>query len=68
MKAVDKESLRKALDAAILALDDWTNTYAADFCDEARVAEARARLSANGTVFYIATVVQQCTEAKELLK
>ena len=65
---VHKESLHKALDAAILALDDWTNITAPDFCDEARVAEAKARLNEYGPISYIATVVQQCREAKEYLK
>jgi hypothetical protein len=68
MKKADKETLREALDAAILALDDWTNTYASEFCDEARVAEAKARLNAQGTIAYIADTVQQCREARNLLK
>jgi len=64
---IDTKILSDALDAAIVALDDWTNTYAPDFCDEARVAEAKKRISQYGTVFYIATVIQQCKQAKELL-
>ena len=65
---VHKETLRNALDAAILALDVWTNITAPDFCNEARVAEAKARLNEHGTIWYIANVVQQCKEAKEYLK
>ena len=57
-----------ALDAAILALDDWINTYAPEFCDEVRVAEAKSRLYENGTLWYLANVVQQCSNAKESLK
>lgn len=68
MKKADKETLHKALDAAILALDDLTNTYASEFCDETRVAEAKARLNDYGTVWYIANTVQTLAKAKELLK
>ena len=68
MKRADKEVLTAALDAAILALDDWTNIYAEDFCGEARVAEAKARLNEYGTVWYIANTVQTLVKAKELLK
>ena len=68
MKKADKEVLTTALDAAILALDDWTNVYASDFCDEAGVAEAKARLNEYGTVWYIANTVQTLAISKELLK
>ena len=68
MKKADKETLHKALDAAILALDDLTNTYASEFCDETRVAEAKARLNDYSTVWYIANTVQTLAKAKELLK
>ena len=68
MKTQDKEIVRKAIDDAILALDDWTNVYAEDFCNEARVAEAKVRLNAHGTVWYIATTVATLVKAKELLK
>ena len=68
MKKANKEVLTTALDAAILALDDWTNVYASDFCNEARVAEAKARLNEYGTVWYIATTVDKLRKAKELLK
>ena len=65
---IHKEDLRKAVDAAILALDDWTHSYAPDFGDEARVEEARVRLTENGTLWYIATTVDRLRKAKELLK
>ena len=68
MKKADKEVLLAALNAAILALDDWTNVYASDFCNEARVEEAKARLNEYGTVWYIANTVQTLAKAKELLK
>jgi len=57
------ESLRTALKAAIIALDDWTNTYAPEFCDEERVKQAQNRLTEHGTLYYIATVVKQCSDA-----
>jgi len=60
--------LRLALNTAILALDDWTNTYASDFCDEQRVVEAWKRIKDNGgTVAYICDAVTQCKEARDLL-
>lgn len=68
MNLKDKEVLTAALDAAILALDDWTNIHASDFCDEVRVAEANARVNERGTIAYIADTVQQCKEAKKVLK
>jgi hypothetical protein len=67
MKKTDKEVLCKAIDAAILALDDWINTYAEDFCDEAKVAEAKARLNAQGTIAYLTDTVKQCREARKIL-
>ena len=46
---------RKLLERVVLALDDWLNCYAADQCDEQRVAEARSRIrEAGGTLAYIA--------------
>ena len=37
------EATEAALKSAILALDDWTNTYAPELCDEERVKQAQAR-------------------------
>jgi hypothetical protein len=68
MKKADKEVLTVAMDAAILALDDWINVYAEEHCHEARVAEAKARLSERGTIAYLADTAQQCREARKLLK
>ena len=68
MSIKDKEVLTAALDAAILALDDWANVTAPEFCDEARVAEAKARLKQDGTVWYIASTIVNLRKAKELLK
>ena len=63
-----KEDLRKAIDAGILALDDWTHTFASEFCDKARVAEAKARLNEYGTLWYVASTVETLAKAKEYLK
>jgi hypothetical protein len=68
MKNADKEVLTAALDAAILALDDWANITAPEYCNESRVAEAKARLNEYGTLWYVATTVQTLVKAKELLK
>jgi len=64
MDDIERKILYNALDAAITALDDWTNTYAPDFCNDDRVKEARQRLNENGTLFYIAAVVEKCREAR----
>jgi hypothetical protein len=61
----EKERLRSALQNAIIALDDWTNTYASEFCDEERVKEAHDRIAEYGTIGYIASVVKQCRDALE---
>ena len=68
MKKADKEVLLAAINAAILALDDWANMYAEEFCNEAKVAESKVRLNEYGTVWYIASTVQTLVKAKELLK
>src|SRR5271165_2627938 len=54
----DNTKMREALEDAIVALDDWMNIYASEFCDADRVAEARKRLSQDGSLYYIATVLQ----------
>ncbi|MDR3533975.1 MAG: hypothetical protein P4L90_25845 [Rhodopila sp.] len=62
---VDREqTLEAALIRSMTAIDDWLNTYASDFCDEARVKEASSRIGAEGgTLAYIARVQQQNREA-----
>lgn len=65
---MDNQKLIETLNAAITALDDWTNTYASDFCDEARVAEAWRRIKDNGgTIAYIADTLQLCKDARDSL-
>lgn len=52
------KELEEALRRSTQALDDWTSTYASEFCDEARVGEAWDRIQANGgTLAYIAGIV-----------
>lgn len=68
MTEFENTQLRLALNTAILALDDWANTYASDFCDEQRVVEAWQRIKDNGgTIAYICDAVTQCKEARDLL-
>ena len=55
--------LREATKAAIVAIDDWVNIYAEEFCDPARVEEAKARINENGLLHYAATVLEQCRNA-----
>jgi hypothetical protein len=52
MKKTDKEVLTAALDAAILALDDWAHITAPEYCDESRVTEARATEAGRHGVVY----------------
>lgn len=54
-----RKPLEAALGASIRALDNWLNTYAPEFCDERRVAEARQEiLKGGGTLAYIAQLQQ----------
>jgi hypothetical protein len=57
------ESLHTALRAAIVALNDWTCTYAPEFCSEQHVKAAQERVNEFGTLYYIASVTKQCTDA-----
>ena len=57
------DRMTSALHAAILALGDWVNIYAPEFCDEQRVEEAKARINEQGTLQYVATVIQQCEDS-----
>lgn len=59
-----KKELREALIRSKIAIDDWFNTYAPEFCDEMRVAEARARIRKHGgTLAYVADIQEQNKEA-----
>jgi hypothetical protein len=52
-------SMRDALERSVVAIDDWLQTYAAEFCDPARVEEASKRIGEYGTLSYIASVQEQ---------
>lgn len=59
-----KASLRAALERQTVALDDWLNTYAPEFCNKGRVREADVRIHAHGgTLAYIADVQEQARAA-----
>jgi hypothetical protein len=53
-----QERMEGALRIASTALDDWLSDYAAEFCNEDRVKEARERINAHGTIGYIGDVQQ----------
>lgn len=56
----ERDEAGKALRKASVALDDWLNTYAAEFCDDGRVKEAYDRINENGgTIAYIADLQQE---------
>lgn len=57
---------REALQAAITALDDWSVTHAPEFYTDEQVAAARNRLQEFGTLYYIATTIEQCKKALDM--
>ena len=57
------EELVEALERSMVAINDWLHVYAPDECREADVAESRARLRENGTLWYIANVQEQNRDA-----
>jgi hypothetical protein len=48
--------LALAVEKSQIALDDWLNLYASEFCSEIRVEAARRRTNEHGTIGYIADV------------
>lgn len=62
--AATKTSFRAALERSSVALEDWVNIYAPEFCNKGRVREADVRIHAHGgTLAYIADVQQQARDA-----
>lgn len=62
----NRKEVVEALDTAIQVLNDWTCTYASDFCEDKHVDAAKKRINLYGTIAYIADAVQKCKEAKKL--
>jgi hypothetical protein len=58
--ATSYRDMKEALRHSMIALDDWLNTYAPEFCDEERVKEARKRImDEGGTLAYIADLQER---------
>lgn len=55
----ENAKLRAALEGSMTALDDWLNIFASDLCDPERVKEAKSRVHAGGTLWYIANVQER---------
>lgn len=56
----ENAKLRAALNTSILAIDDWLNVYASEFCDERRVKEAKDRImQTGGAIAYISGVQEK---------
>lgn len=59
-----EKQLKEALQNHVVALDDWLNLYASEFCDKVRVKEAYERIHRNGGhLAYIAKLQQAACEA-----
>lgn len=52
----DYDKLLEALKQSMVAIDDWLNMFASEFCNEDRVKEAFERIKEKGTIGYIADV------------
>jgi hypothetical protein len=50
--------LREALERSVVALDDWTHTYAPELCNPVAVKDAWGRINERGTLYYIAEIQQ----------
>lgn len=61
-QAGEVETLRAALEASVVAIDDWLHTYAYDLCNPSDVTESRERIGEYGTLAYIA-MIQQANRA-----
>ena len=59
--------LERTLGAAETALNDWVHSYAPEFSGTEEVKETRARLSEHGTLWYIASVLQEVRAARKWL-
>ena len=43
----------------MVALDDWINIFAGEFCDRDRVEEAITRVSERGVIWYVADIQER---------
>ncbi len=57
------KAIKEALERSMVALDDWINTYASEFCDPKRVEEAAVRMRERGLLAYLADIQEQNREA-----
>jgi hypothetical protein len=67
MTCKTKEKLKEAevlIETLRVALNDWTHTYAPEFCHEHTVKESRDRVEKNGTLYYIADLLEQIDSFK----
>ena len=58
-----RDELLKALETALLCIEDEVNIYAPEMCDAKRVREARERHAEGGTLHYYATVISKARDA-----
>lgn len=63
-EATSRGEALEALKVAQTAISDWTCLYAPDECSEISVAEARARTSEHGTLWYLAHVADVIRSAR----
>jgi hypothetical protein len=64
-----EDKLKKAealIDKLSIALNDWTHTYAPEFCHEETVKESRDRIGEYGTLGYVAHLLSEIDEFKEI--
>jgi hypothetical protein len=58
------DEANKVIDNLFVGINDWMNDYAAEFCDEKEVKEARERINEFGTLAYIARLNDQVVKFK----
>jgi hypothetical protein len=68
MTCKTKEKLKEAeelIESLRVALNDWTHTYASEFCHEHTVKESRDRIGEYGTIGYIANLLGKIDSFKK---
>lgn len=62
-----RDALKKALERADFALEDWINMYASELCTSDRAAQARSRIrSQGGTIAYVTDIREESSAALAL--